>query len=116
VAVQDPDKRGDFPDLVHLKNGAVATSGSYEIYLDRERAFHHIIDSCTGRSPSRNASVTVVAPSTMVADALATAAFVMGPEEGVAFIDSFSRCECLIIDAHGCQMKSKRWKSAANPT
>jgi thiamine biosynthesis lipoprotein len=115
VAVQDPDKRGDFPDLVHLRNGAVATSGSYEIYFDRERAFHHIVDSGTGRSPNRNASVTVVAPSTMAADALATAAFVMEPEEGVAFIDSLSRCECLIVDAHGCQMKSKRWKSAAHP-
>jgi thiamine biosynthesis lipoprotein len=116
VAVQDPAKRGDFPDLVHLRNGAVATSGSYEIYFDREREFHHIIDSGTGRSPNGNASVTVVAPSAMAADALATAAFVMNPAEGVAFIDSLSRCECLIVDKHGCQMKSKRWKSAAHPT
>jgi thiamine biosynthesis lipoprotein len=116
VAVQDPAKRGDFPDLVHLKNGAVATSGSYEIYFDRERAFHHIVDSGTGRSPSRKASVTVVAPSAMAADALATAAFVMDPGGGVAFIDSLSRCECLIVDTHGCQLKSKRWRSAAHPT
>jgi thiamine biosynthesis lipoprotein len=115
VAVQDPAKRGDFPDLIHLRNRAVATSGSYEIYFDCERARHHIVDSVSGRSPSQSASVTVVAPSTMAADALATAAFVMGPKEGVAFINSLSRCECLIIDTHGRQMKSKRWKSASHP-
>jgi thiamine biosynthesis lipoprotein ApbE len=40
---------------------------------------------------------------------------VMGPKEGVAFINSLSRCECLIIDTHGRQMKSKRWKSASHP-
>ena len=112
VAVQDPAKNGEFPDVIHLSDGAVATSGSYEVYFDRERTFHHIVNSRTGRSPNLNASVSVVAPSSMAADALATTAFVMEPDDGLAFIDALRGCECLIIDKDGRELKSKRWKSA----
>jgi thiamine biosynthesis lipoprotein len=115
VAVQDPSKNGNFPDTIHLTDAAVATSGSYEIYFDRERLFHHIVNSRTGRSPDLSTSVSVVAPSAMAADALATSAFVMDPREGVGFIDSLPRCECLIIDKDGLQLRSKGWKKKAEP-
>ena len=115
VAVQDPSKNGNFPDTIHLTDAAVATSGSYEIYFDRERLFHHIVNSRTGRSPDLSTSVSVVAPSAMAADALATAAFVMDPREGVEFIDSLPRCECLIIDKDRLQLRSKGWKKKAEP-
>lgn len=113
VAVQDPAKSGDFPDVIHLCDAAVATSGSYEIYFDRERTFHHIVDAESGRSPDLNSSVSVVAPTSMAADALATSVFVMDPPEGVRYIDSLPSCECLVIDKHGHQLKSKGWRSAA---
>lgn len=112
VAVQDPDKQDDFPDVLELHDGAVATSGSYEIYFDRERLFHHIVSSRTGRSPLLNSSVSVLAPTTMAADALATALFVMEPVEGLRFIESRPFCECLIVDANGRQLRSRGWKSA----
>lgn len=112
VAVQDPDKRDDFPDIIELEDGAVATSGSYEIYFDRERLFHHIVSSRTGESPLLNSSVSVLAPTTMAADALATALFVMEPAEGLRFIESRPRCECLIVDANGRQLRSRGWRSA----
>ncbi|HSM16730.1 MAG TPA: FAD:protein FMN transferase, partial [Gemmatimonadales bacterium] len=51
VAVQNPTKDGSYPDAIHLTNGAVATSGSYEIYFDRDRQVHHIVSATTGRSP-----------------------------------------------------------------
>jgi thiamine biosynthesis lipoprotein len=114
VAVQDPSKAGVFPDMVHMGDGAVATSGSYEIYFDREREFHHIVNSSTGKSPALNSSVSVRAPLAVAADALATAVFVMKPEEGVAFVDRLRRCACLIIDASGRRLKSKRWKSVSD--
>jgi thiamine biosynthesis lipoprotein len=115
VAVQDPTKNGEFPDVIHLSDGAVATSGNYEVYFDRQRTFHHIVSSRTGRSPNLNASVSVVAPNSMAADALATTAFVMEPDDGLAFIDALRGCECLIIDKDGRELKSKRWKSADHP-
>ena len=113
VAVQDPSKRGSFPDTVHLTDGAVATSGSYEIYFDRDRLFHHVVNSKTGRSPDVSQSVSVQAPSAMAADALATGVFVMEPHKGVEFINSLPGCECLIIDNEGRQLRSRSWKSAA---
>jgi thiamine biosynthesis lipoprotein len=115
VAVQDPAKSGAFPDVIHLRDAAVATSGSYEIYFDREHTFHHIVDAGSGRSPDLNTSVSVVAPTGMAADALATGVFVMEPQEGVRYIDSLPGCECLVIDKHGHRLKSKGWRSAAQP-
>jgi thiamine biosynthesis lipoprotein len=112
VAVQDPLKDGQYPDVVALPEGAVATSGSYEIYFDRERTRHHIVSGETGRSPQPCQSVTVVAPTAVAADALATAAFVMGPQRGLAFIGSLPDCECLIIDQANRQLRSTGWRSA----
>jgi thiamine biosynthesis lipoprotein len=48
---------------------------------------HHILDPRASRSPAASASATVVAPTAMVADALATAAFVLGPTDGVALLE-----------------------------
>lgn len=115
VGVQDPLKRGDLPDVIGLSNGAVATSGSYEIYFDRDRTFHHIVSSRTGGSPQALQSVSVVAPTTLAADALATTVFVMEPERGVSFVESLPQCACLIVDREGRQLRSKGWRSAAGP-
>jgi thiamine biosynthesis lipoprotein len=114
VGVQDPAKRGDLPDVIGLTNGAVATSGSYEIYFDRERVHHHIVSAHTGNSPQMSQSVSVVAPTTMAADALATSVFLMEPARGVAFIDSLPQCACLIVDEQGLQSRSKGWRSATD--
>jgi FAD:protein FMN transferase len=48
---------------------------------------HHILDPRTGTSPRRAVSATVVAAGVMLADALATAAFVLGPEEGIELLE-----------------------------
>lgn len=112
VAVQDPTKGGCYPDTVRLRRGAVATSGSYERYLDRDRLYHHIVDAGSGRSPRHSTSVSVVAPTAMAADALATAAFLMEPSHGVTFIERLRGCECLIIDRDGRQFRSRGWMGA----
>jgi len=115
VAVQDPRKTGVFPDIIPLSGAAVATSGSYEIYFDPEGSHHHIVDSESGLSPQLSLSVSVVASTAMEADALATSVFLMDPEEGAAFIDSLPGCACLIVDRHGRQVRSARWRSAREP-
>jgi thiamine biosynthesis lipoprotein len=112
VGVQDPKKQGDLPDTIGLSGGAVATSGSYEIYFDRDRTYHHIVSARTGASPQKSQSVSVLAPTTLAADALATAVFVMEPERGVTFIESLPQCACLIVDEDGRQLRSKGWRSA----
>lgn len=112
VGVQDPGKAGAFPDVIDLDGMAVATSGSYEIYFDPDRVHHHIVDAGSGSSPGQSRSVSVVAPTAMEADALATSVFLMEPRAGADFIDTLPRCACLVIDRHGRQVRSARWRSA----
>jgi FAD:protein FMN transferase len=66
-------------DRLRIADCAVCTSGDYERGL-------HILDARDNRAVHPVASATVVAPSAMLADALATAAFVLGPEEGIALL------------------------------
>jgi thiamine biosynthesis lipoprotein len=61
-------------------NQAVCTSGVYE----RGR---HILDPRTSAPAESVASATVIAPNAMLADALSTAAFVLGPVEGIRLLD-----------------------------
>ncbi|MBW2096063.1 MAG: FAD:protein FMN transferase [Deltaproteobacteria bacterium] len=113
IAIQDPQKKKKYPDIIRISDGAIATSGNYEVYFDREKMFHHIVNPRTGLSPHADASVSVMAPTTMEADALSTSVFVMDPAEGIQFIDSLPRYECLILSATGTMKKSRGWKSAA---
>ena len=55
---------------------------------------HHIIDPRTGAPATALASVTVVAPSAMLADALGTAVFVLGPAEGLELLNVRARRGC----------------------
>jgi thiamine biosynthesis lipoprotein ApbE len=118
LAADDTNDAGDAPktgfaDTIFLTDGAVATSGSYETYFDRERLSHHIVHGRTGASPRRAVSVTVTAPTAMQADALATAAFVLGPGAGVRLIDTLPACACLIIDRDGRRIRSRQWRGAS---
>jgi FAD:protein FMN transferase len=74
-------------DTLHVSNTAVCTSGDYERRSETDSRVHHIMDARNGQSASALASVTVVAPSAMVADALATAAFALGPADGLRFLE-----------------------------
>ncbi len=82
VGIRDP--AGNVPWLARLElhNEAVATSGDYEQFVDADgKRYGHILDPRTGWSASGLSSVTVVCDRATVADAWATALFVMGPEE-----------------------------------
>ena len=70
--------------VIHLKDQAMASSGDYRNYFEQNgRRFSHTIHPRTGRPIEHQlASVTVINPSSMVADALATGLNVMGPEAG----------------------------------
>lgn len=89
VGIRHPRRDGEFIDSLRVSNRAVCTSGDYErrVSDDGRTNEHHIIDPRNGASPHSVASVTVVAPGAMLADALATAAFVLGPEEGIRLLD-----------------------------
>ncbi|NQT23005.1 MAG: FAD:protein FMN transferase [Candidatus Omnitrophica bacterium] len=82
-----------------LSGGAAATSGGYENYITIDgKKFPHILDPRTGYPPEHNVlSATVVCKSLAMADALATALFVMEPDEGLDLIESLDNIDCVII-------------------
>ncbi len=72
--------------VVRLGGRALATSGDYRIFFERDGSrYSHIINPRDGWPVNHGlASVTVVAPTTLQADALSTALMVLGPEVGLA--------------------------------
>ena len=112
VAIQNPEKEGPYVDTITMVNGAIATSGNYEIYFDEEKLYHHIVDPKTGRSPLQSASVTVMASNVMDADGLSTAVFVLEPAAGKRFIENMPKTECLILNSAEKKIMSSGWPSA----
>lgn len=94
-----------------LRNAALATSGSYEIYYDAEQRHHHLISASTGSSPIGTISASALAPSATDADALATAFSVMPPRDALRLADKLPGCGCLLLSRDGSVLKSRGWPS-----
>jgi thiamine biosynthesis lipoprotein len=86
IGVQDPRQFGVIAHLLEISDRAVCTSGDYERGTPDGNE-HHLIDPRTGQAGQALASVTVVAPTAMAADGLATAAFILGPKRGLRLLE-----------------------------
>lgn len=84
-----------------VEDKCVATSGTYE-------RGQHILDGRTGRPPQGLLSLTVVADNLTTADAVSTAAFAMGGEEGIAWAHAQPGCEVLAVTAD----RAVRWSDS----
>lgn len=104
IGIQMPerDASASFLRVVRLENRALATSGDYRNFMgDAEEHRHHILDPRTGWPAGHSlASVSVLAEDCMTADAVATALYVMGTEEGMEWLSSRPELEALFIDRH----------------
>lgn len=102
LGVQNPRKPGDLLAALPLTDAAMVTSGDYERFfvLDGKR-YHHIIDLRTGYPATRSRSVTVQAAEAMMADALSTAIFILGPVDGVALASKLPGVEAAVVGADG---------------
>lgn len=107
VAIQDPvGQYGSGVRVVSLPSGySLVTSGVYERGFDLDGIrYHHILDPHTGY-PIQNGvlSVSILAKSSLLADALSTACFALGAEEGLALASSYG-AEAFFILADGSTM------------
>lgn len=104
VAVERPDPAGrSVYRILALDGTSVATSGDYRNYFEHQgRRYSHTIDPRTG-APVRHAlaSVTVVHPSAMRADGLATALMVLGPEAGYRLAEREELAAMFIVRENG---------------
>lgn len=80
VGIRHPRAESGLLCSLHVSRQAVCTSGDYERGA-------HILDPRTRVPAAKTASATVIADRAMLADALATAAFVLGPVEGIPFLE-----------------------------
>ncbi len=99
VAIEKPDYNTRLPmSMLELQDVAVATSGDYRHWVDVGAArLSHTMDRRRGGPVQPGiASVTVLAPDCMTADALATAILVLGVKEGSAFAQK-QGVDCLIL-------------------
>ena len=102
IAITNPLNKNQAFATLPITEGAVVTSGDYEKYamIDGVR-YAHIIDPRTGYPAKGILSVTVFASRAELADALATAVFVMGQVVGLDRINQLPGVECIIVDDQG---------------
>lgn len=91
IAIRHPRSESEFLGVIRLDEGFVSTSGDYERYFEKDgKRYHHIFDARTGMPASSGLiSVTVVADSGLLSDALSTACFIVGEEKGKALIEKY---------------------------
>jgi thiamine biosynthesis lipoprotein len=89
VAPLKAESSGENGPTIWLKNAAVSTSGDAEQFVEIGGVrYSHVLDPKTGLGLTERRSVTVIAPEGSTADGLDTAACVLGPEKGLALIES----------------------------
>lgn len=100
VGVQNPYLgRGQLLGRIRASDLSVVTSGIYERYLEVDgETYHHILDPDTGY-PFENeiAGVTIVSETSLAGDALSTAVFSLGLEDGLALIEDLPEVEAVFV-------------------
>jgi thiamine biosynthesis lipoprotein len=108
VAIADPSQRDRALLQVRLTAGSLSTSGGSQrsLVVNGQRV-GHIFDPRTGMPAPFSGAVTVWHPSGLAADALSTALFVMGPEEGLSWADTHGIAAFYAIpDGNGVTVKA----------
>jgi thiamine biosynthesis lipoprotein len=112
IGIQDPRAPQKMMARVSVSDAAIATSGDYEkFFIYQGKRYHHIFNPRDGFPTEGCQSVTILCKEGMVADALATAVFVLGPEKGYALCQKLEGVDCLIVDKEGKILFSPRLES-----
>ena len=110
VGIVDPGNINQIASVVTLRNAALGTSGNYRIFYSSDKKLFHVIDPHTGYSPLNYSSVTVMAETSMDADAMSVAAASM-PLPRLREIMSAQNAQWLVF-ARDCRSS---WRSQDLP-
>lgn len=85
--------------VLEIQDQAVATSGDYrQFFRHDDRTYSHVLDPRSGYPVlDPPDSVTVLAKSAALADALATGLMVLGTDEGMALVEGLADTEALFV-------------------
>ncbi len=104
IGIRHPRRPEALLQVLELREQAVATSGDYANCFFRDgRRYAHLLNPHTGRPADAHSSLTVVASSAMLADALATAAFTANPAKVPHLLRQTGAKAWLAVDAAGRQ-------------
>ena len=109
VGIQHPREPDAYIGLTDLDGRALATSGDYETKFSADGRHNHILDPRTGYSPTELASVSILAPTAMQADALSTACFVLGPEESLLLLRQTPNTDAFFVLKSGETIATPRF-------
>jgi thiamine biosynthesis lipoprotein len=85
--------------MITLSDAALSTSSDHERFIIKDgKRYHHILDPRTGYPVSHTRSVSVLAPTSFLADTLDTTLFVLGARKGFELVKSLPGVEALIVD------------------
>ena len=100
VGIEKPFAQGEALYTIAVSDTSVVTSGVYErCFTIDDHLYHHILDPKTGYSVENDLySVTIVCADSVTADALSTACFVLGLQDGMELIESTPDAEALFLD------------------
>ncbi|UCH64383.1 MAG: FAD:protein FMN transferase [Ignavibacterium sp.] len=108
IGIKDPRDSEQVIEKVLLGKMSIATSGDYENYFELDgKRYNHILNPFTGFPADSVMSVSVLHPSSAIADALATAVFVLGPTKGLELIENTTESEVFIVDINNRKLFSK---------
>ncbi len=110
TGIRDPrGAEGKFFALLPVSDHAFSTAGDYErSYIVGGKRYHHIIDPRTGYPATASRSVTIYAPTALLADEIDDSVFILGPKEGLALVESIDGVGAVIVDAKNNLWVSKR--------
>lgn len=100
IGIQNPfEQRGKYIGAIKVSDKTVVTSGDYVRYFEKDKIrYHHILDPRTGYpSESGIISATIIGKSSMEADALSTAVFILGLKNGVELVNRINGVEAIFI-------------------
>ena len=103
--IQHPREQNRYIQVEDLGLNAIATSGDYEQNFAYEgQRYHHILDPATGYPATKAISATAWAGNALDADILSTSLFILGPERGLAWIETLPDAEGLVFVFEGDQL------------
>lgn len=98
IGIRHPRDSNRIIAVLPVMEGAVVTSGDYERFFEvNGTSYHHILDPKSGMPAAGLSSVTIMAETTTAADALSTAVFVSGPDQGLRIIERLPGVEGILI-------------------
>jgi thiamine biosynthesis lipoprotein len=90
IGLEPPDTQLPIEYIVTLQNESIASSGDYRNFFTvDEKRYSHTLDPRTGWPVDHSlAGVSIIQPSAMQADVMATLLMVLGPEQGLIFAEA----------------------------